>query len=320
MTQQEIQNFLKEHPGYLKWGKYKIANKLGCRVEDVKEAKRYLKGIADEISFPKDPSIENNKEVQMPKILLLDIETSPLLAYTFSTWKTDIHMDRLISDFLILSWSAKWFDSEEVFSMRLTPEEVKSENDTRIVKQLWNLLNECDIVIGHNQNSFDLPRMKSKFLVAGLPPTTFYHQIDTMLVAKKEFGFTYNKLDFLAQKLGLGAKIHTEFELWARCMRGEEAALQEMERYNRMDVILLEKIYLKLRPYIKCHPNVTLYSTNISMDRCTSCGSDKLTEDGFYYTSTGQFPVYRCGDCGGLVRGRKAIKRAVNVSNLSLGR
>ena len=38
----EIVDFLELHPGYQKWGKYKIANKLGCTPEEVAKAKELI--------------------------------------------------------------------------------------------------------------------------------------------------------------------------------------------------------------------------------------------------------------------------------------
>ena len=219
----------------------------------------------------------------------------------------------------MLSWAASWLGSGEVMSARLYGEEVLDECDFRIVKQLWNLLNEADIVVAHNGNAFDIPKIRARFALNGLPPTSFYQQIDTKIIAAKEFGFSSNKLDALAQNFGIGKKIHTEFELWARCMKGEDKALEEMETYNKHDVEILEEVYMKLRPYIKNHPNVTLYDDKVSHG-CPTCGSEHLVEEGFYYTSVGKFQVYRCEECEALSRSRKAIKRGVTTGNLSLGR
>lgn len=249
----------------------------------------------------------------------MDLETAPIKAFVWRLWKQDVYIDQIISDWFLLTFSAKWLGSNEVISGRLTGKEALEESDYRIVKDLWNLIDEADIVIAHNGNSFDIPKMKARFAINGLPPTSFYQQIDTKVIAAKEFGFTSNKLDFLAQTFGISKKIHTEFELWARCMKGEDKALEEMEIYNRHDVEILEEVYLKLRPYIKNHPNMGLYQDSNS-DVCPTCGGTHLKEYKFYYTSIGKFQVYKCEDCNALSRSRKAIKRSVTTGNLSLGR
>lgn len=331
---QEVTEFLKKNPSFLKRGKANIACRLGCTVEEVKEAKRliginpnnkeeyseYVVNVKKVITEGKTILEETLPEViQMPKILVLDIETAPVKAYVWRLWKQDVYIDQIISDWFMLTWSASWLGSGEVMSARLYGEEAIDECDFRIVKQLWNLLNEADIVIAHNGNSFDIPKIKARFAINGLPPTSFYQQIDTKVVAAKEFGFTSNKLDFLAESFGISKKLHTEFSLWARCLKGEDAALEEMEIYNRHDVEVLEEVYYKLRPYIKNHPNVTLYDDDAA-NRCPTCGGTHLIEHNFYYTSVGKFQVYRCDDCEALSRSRKCIKRTTTTSNLSLGR
>lgn len=336
----EIQAFLETHPGYLKRGCSNLAKKFGVTKEEIKQVKENL-GWKNNIKEKYQEFIaQRDKEVQveysehavdiegkygkisldtMPNILVLDIETSPVRAYVWRLWKQDIYIDQIISDWFMISWSAKWLNVKETYSDVLTKEEILNEDDERIIKKLWNLLNDADIVIAHNGDSFDIPKIRSRFAIHGLPPTTFYHQIDTKKVAAKEFGFSSNKLDALAKNFGLGSKIHTEFELWAKCMKGDEEALEEMRVYNVHDVEILEQVYLKIRPYIKNHPNVTLYSDS-NPNRCPSCGGNHLYKDDFYYTTVGKFQVYRCQDCGALSRDRKALKRSVNTANLSLGR
>ena len=219
----------------------------------------------------------------------------------------------------MLTWSAKFLGSDITYSEKLTGKEAVEEDDSRIVKKLWNLLNDADMVVAHNGDAFDLPKIRSRFAIHGLPPTTFYHQIDTKKIAAKEFGFASNKLDALAKSFGIGSKIHTEFELWSECMKGNDTALEEMRVYNVYDVEILEKVYLKLRPYIKNHPNVTFYSTSNAM-RCPSCGGKHLYKESFYHTHASVYQTYRCQDCGALSRDRKSIRKDIKNTNLSLAK
>lgn len=311
----KVQSFLLKHPGYMKRGCGNIANKLGCTYDEVKQAKRTLK--IDSVSL-KEEVVEEVDEVYLPNILIVDIETSPIAAYVWRLWKQNVYLDQIMSDWFCLAWAAKWLNHPETMSEVLTPEEVKEENDKRIMTKLWNVLNDADIVIAHNGNSFDIPKIRSRFLLNGLPPTTFYHQIDTKLVAAKEFGFSSNKLDALAKHFNLPLKMETDFKLWKSCMDGNEEALSYMEEYNRYDVQLLEKVYLILRPWIKNHPNVTLYDDKHG-NRCPSCGGKNLHKEDFFYTHVNKFPVYRCQSCGALSRDRKAVKREV-ITNVSLSK
>lgn len=245
--------------------------------------------------------------VVLPKVLVFDIETSPLKAFVFqkSVWKTNVTDDQVISEWFMLCWSAKWLFDGEIMSDRLTGKEAIKEDDKRIVKSLWELLDEADIVIAHNGDSFDIPNMNTRFVVQNFFPPSPYQTVDTKSVAKKQFGFTHNSLDALCKQFGLGEKKQTDFELWKNCVDGDDEALQYMQEYNIDDVKLLEELYLKLRPWIKGHPNLGLY-IDIDEPVCPNCGSRELQYIGkYHYTSVNKFPLVRC-ECGAFGRIRKS--------------
>ena len=148
--------------------------------------------------------------------------------------------------------------------------------------------------------------MNSRFIVHGLMPPSSYFTVDTLIVAKKLFGFSSNKLDALAGYFGIPHKLDTNFELWRGCLNGDQASLNYMLDYNRMDVLILEDVYLRLRPFIKGHPNI---ANLIDKDCCCNCGSEnyEVMPGKFYYTSVNKFQLYRCKDCGTVFRGRKNL-------------
>lgn len=243
----------------------------------------------------------------IPKILIFDIETAPIRAYIWKLWKTDVHLDQIINDWFCIAWSAKWLYSEYTMGNVLTPEEIKNEDDKRLMTTLWELINEADIVVSHNGNKFDIPRINARFIINGLTPTKPYFSIDTCQVAKKQFGFSSNKLDALATHFNIPHKLDTDFNLWKRCLEGDEEALDYMLKYNMKDVEILEEVYLKLRPWIKNHPNIGNLASKEAA--CANCGSTNLTliQDKYYYTSVGTYNIYRCNDCNAISRGRKNI-------------
>lgn len=258
----------------------------------------------------------NKSKHNLPKILILDIETSPTVAYIWKFWKENIGIDQVISNWFCLCWSAKWLFADNIMSDRLTGDEVKKEDDKRIIKKLWKILNEADIVIAHNGNQFDLPKINSRFLINGLPPVSSYKSIDTLQEARKNFGFSSNKLEALARQLGLEGKLHTGFELWKKCMEGDEEALEYMEIYNHRDVELLEEVYMKLRPFIKYHPNLNLYM-DTDKPCCATCGSTNIKKDSYYYTTANRYQVYRC-ECGALSRMRLSDMNKDERKNIML--
>lgn len=243
-----------------------------------------------------------------PKILSFDIETAPVKAYVWRIWKENIGINQIQSDWYILCWCAKWVGHKKVYSSALPdfPAHYKKspESDLKILKPLWDLIDEADIVVTHNGNRFDIPKTNSRFLVNGMPPPSPVRSVDTFQIAKQKFGFTSNKLDFIGQHLGCGKKIQTGgFELWTGCIDGDEKAWRKMVRYCAQDVRLLEKVYLKLRPWARTHPVYSLYCDDEEM-RCHRCGSANLSPNGHEYTQAGRYKRYRCEDCGAYPRGR----------------
>ena len=284
-------------------GAKKVSNRYDVSIEDVIEARKIYH--------------REKKKIKKANILIFDIETAPLKAYVWSRWKQNIYLDQTISEWFMICWSAKWLGSKEIFSECLTPNEIKNEKDDRIVKQLWALIDQADIVIAHNGKRFDVPKINSRFIMAGLPPTSSYIQIDTKEVAAKQFGFSSNKLDALAGYFNIEHKDDTDFELWINCMNGDQESLDYMESYNRKDVKILEQVYLKLRPWIKNQPNIGLYQENDEMV-CATCGSKHIEEDGsFYYTSANKYKIMRCNDCGATSRMRNTSYPKDKKKNLT---
>ena len=281
-----------------------------------KISKRYNVSVENVMAARKIIHAEKKKK-NKANILIFDIETAPLKAYVWRRWNQNIYLDQTISEWYMICWSAKWLGSKEVFSECLTPNEIKIESDDRIVKKLWTLIDQADIVIAHNGKRFDVPKINSRFIMAGLPPTSSYIQIDTKEVAAKQFGFSSNKLDALAGYFNIEHKDDTSFELWVNCMNGDQASLDYMEKYNRKDVTILEQVYLKLRPWIKNHPNIGLYQEDYNMV-CSTCGSKHIEEDGsFYYTSANKYKIMRCNDCGATSRMRNTSYPKDKKKNLT---
>ena len=238
-------------------------------------------------------------EVHKPRILLLDVETKPLTSFVWGLWENNVALNQIKEDWSILSWSAKWLGEDEVFYEDNRYSE-NLEDDKELLKGIWKLIDEADILVGHNIKSFDEKRLNARFIQNGFKPPSSYRQEDTMLIAKARFGFTSNKLEYLTGKLCGKKKLdHGKFpgfKMWSECMKGNIDAWKEMELYNRMDVISLEELYLVLKPWDKKghNPNVFSESEEIS---CT-CGSIEFYKNGFSHTNTGKFQRYTCKKCG----------------------
>jgi len=251
-----------------------------------------------------------------PKILLFDIETAPMRSFTWKIWQENIGPlnGQLQSDWFMLCWSAKWLFADGTLSDKLISTEVKEEDDKRICESLWKLLDEAQIVIGHNCKKFDIKKVNTRFLKHGMVPPSSYKVIDTLEHAKKAFAFTSNKLDYVGKFLDVGRKIDTGgFELWERCMNGDGQALIEMSAYCDVDVLVLENFYLKIRPYIQPHPNLGLLITE-DIQCCPSCTSTDLKWGGMYTTYTNSYKAFRCNHCGSIGRDRIPQKKHLNLA------
>lgn len=234
------------------------------------------------------------------KILLFDIETTPLLSYNWGTWEQNAI--KVQKDWHILCFAYKWLGEKKVHAVSLPDLSTYSRdksNDRELVRHLWRLFNEADIIIGHNGDRFDIKKANARFLFHGLTPPSQYRTIDTVKVARKYFAMNSNKLTEIGKFLGVGEKIAVGgVQLWFDCMAGDMKAWDKMVKYNKQDVMLLERVYLALRPWMKGHPNL-----NVVEDGCPSCGADTLQKRGFGYNQVGEYQRYQCTSCHSWCRG-----------------
>ena len=247
----------------------------------------------------------------LPKILVFDLENAPVSAYVWNTkvWNTYVGHDQIERDWYMISWSAKWLFDNEVMGDVLSSNEAIKGDDSRIIKSLWHLFDEADIIIAHNAHKFDVPMANTRFIMNGMKPASPYQIIDTLQVARKNFRFTHNKLEYIARLFGIGSKHKTDFQLWVDCMKGDQGALAIMSAYNDQDVLLLEEVYLKLRPWIKSHPNLNNFSED---GVCSYCGSKHIiAKEKPYRTSVNEYQTFQCEECGGYTRKAKNSLQAV---------
>lgn len=243
----------------------------------------------------------------MVKILVLDIETAPKVAYVWRFFKENISAKQVKEHGHMMSFAAKWLGGDEIFY-----EECRKDDDKLIVEKMCHLLDQADMIIAHNGERFDMKQIRARAVVNGIKPPSPVKVIDTLLIAKREFSFPSNSLEYLTNVMGCkvrkgGHKKFPGFELWLECLRGNEEAWSEMREYNIIDVLALEELYLKLRPYDTKHPNLAVYAENKEEPVCPKCGGTHVQWRGYAYTSVGKYHRYQCNDCGGWGRGRYSL-------------
>ena len=251
--------------------------------------------------------LEPKKISNRPKILIFDIETAPMEVYAWGLWKQNIGLNQIIKDITVLSWAAKWYD-EDVVMYEDVSDRKDVRDDKKILKSIWKLLDEADVVVTQNGRRFDQKKLFSRFIQSGMKPPSSFRHVDTLIIAKKHFGFTSNKLEFMTDKLCTKNKKlkhakYPGFALWKACLNGDKEAWAEMKEYNEMDVLSLEELYDKLIPW---DDSITygLYSEEYS---CT-CGSTSFRENGYYYTNASKYQRYECTSCGKEYRDKKNLK------------
>ena len=299
--------YLAEHT---KLNNAQIAKKVGCSKRTV----RRHAGPYDQRLMKFFGITPDQVKVDGAKILLFDIETSPIEAYIWSLRQHGWISDKMIKkDISILCWSAKWLFDDKVMSGTVSPDEAYNREDSSIMDELWTLLDEADIIVAHNGMSFDVRRMNARFALNKLTPPMPYRVVDTLRMIKRQFDLPAYNIDYVNRLFGIGTKKGNEegIEMWKKCvgaygMPEAEKALQQMTRYCENDVLILEELYVEIRAWIKGHPNMGLYQTGDGIEKCTNCGSRDLDWRGRYYTPAGRYRAFRCHACGAVGRSRSS--------------
>ncbi len=235
------------------------------------------------------------------KILLYDIESAPNVARTWGRWEQNV-LD-IEQDWYLLCFAYKWAHLKDTHTVGLPDFPLYKRdptNDREVVKALWKLFDEADVLIAHHGDSFDYKKSRTRFIIHKLPPHSPVKNIDTKKLAKRFFGFDSNKLDELARQLGLERKAQTGgYELWKGCMSGDEKAWKTMRAYNKQDVIVLEQVWRALSAWTDGQPNRNVYEDNPPLT-CPrpNCGGALQTR-GWSYTATGKKQRYCCTRCKG---------------------
>ena len=233
------------------------------------------------------------------RVLLIDIETAPGVAYIWSLWDKFIPIDRLIKPGYTLCWAAKWLGSSDIMFRS-----IYHDGKDVMLQELYDILSSADAVITFNGDKFDIPTINREFLEAGITPPSPAHSVDLYKTVKRRFRLMSNKLDFVCQTLGIGGKVkHKGMALWYECMSGVDKSWNKMRIYNRRDVVLLEKLYKYLLPWIQQHPNHALF-TDKDRPVCTNCGSHHVQSRGIQTTKTLEYKRYHCQNCGNWMRER----------------
>lgn len=228
--------------------------------------------------------------------LFFDIETSYNVVSTWRVgYKINISHDNIMKERAIICIAYKWSDENKVHSI-----EWNKGDDKQMLIDFIKVMNQADEICGQNSDRFDLKWIRTRCIFHGISMFPDYNSVDTLKLAKAGFMFNSNKLDYLSRFLGFGGKMNTGgFNIWQKIIMDNcSKSMKVMVKYCKKDVILLEKVYNKLNPYIKAKSHVGV-SEGKDKCSCPQCGSKKTMGRGITTMVSGTIKQrMQCASCG----------------------
>jgi len=260
-------------------------------------------------------------EPREPMVFVYDIECTGLLGYSYGMWETNIH--KVMEYPILLSFAYTWYDISRANDPTYKPKiicrtladtdtyEVNPKDDTLLIKELYALRNQADVLIGHNSKQFD-DKVSNMFFMKynNLNPPVPVQQLDTKIMAKQIGRFPSNSLNQLADFFGIGHKTETTHaDLWFDSITGGKdgrKAMKKMAVYNKQDVNLTIGVYQRLKPWYRTPVNFARIA-NLEL-ACPNCLKSNYHQEGTRPTKTGRYQRYQCNECFHWFSDRSAVR------------
>lgn len=243
-----------------------------------------------------DPSTSN------VRVLTIDIESKPLQVYAWGLWDQNISIAQIVESGGMICFAAKWMGDKNIIF-----KSVHHDGYEAMLQSAHDLLSEADVIVTYNGVRYDVKRLNNEFMLAGMAPPKPFKHIDLIRTNKNRFDLPSRKLDYLAQQSGVGKKNDTGgFQLWIDCLAGDGKAWDTMRKYNIQDVVVTEKAYLRLLPWITDAPHLGMFTGEGGS--CPYCGSTKVKRDGITHTNVQSYWLFECQNCGGWLRGTTTLQ------------
>ena len=246
------------------------------------------------------------------RTLGVDLETTGALGWTYDIFKGRMH--HIEFDPMIMCFSWGWYDRTKPMKkhrgkvhnemVKIKFEDIvlkgglKARNEEeRIVRIAWKLLDEADEVMAFNGDRFDDKVLIAAFMRFRMGMPSPYNTIDPFKMSKVG-RFVSHSLANLCRSLGIPGKAEiTHSSTWRGVIDGDRKSKKLMKIYNDLDVVRMFDVFEIVFAYAK-----TKLKTNMSAFRngafcCPYCGSYSLQSRGAQTYGTGTFRWYYCNDC-----------------------
>jgi uncharacterized protein YprB with RNaseH-like and TPR domain len=226
--------------------------------------------------------------------LFFDIETSPNVGLFWSCGhEVMVRPEAILKERQIICVAWKWADEKRVQSLDWG----RASDDRRLCEKFSEVIQQADEAIGHNGDRFDIRWLRTRSLYHRVPFPPEVISIDTLKSCRSLFYFNSNRLDYVAEYLGLGKKRDPGgFGAWKELtVSNPEKLRKKMVSYCKHDVVLLEAIFNELNPYLPAKSKA--WSRLVSA--CPECGSTETTICKTRTTAAGtERTQLQCNECG----------------------
>ena len=256
-------------------------------------------------------------------VLTLDIERLPGRArvqhrgltiegdfWDLNSWKHTIgyriHPDNVLEWPRTICAAWNWYSDDKVhFAAEWQP-----GGRAGLLKKTWEAFDRAHLVVGHNVRGFDGKKLRFDWAEARYAPHTPVKYIDTLTIARREFGAESNTLDSLCQRFGVVAKTDRYSVQMAKdAVAGDKAAQKQIRDYNCGDIAASVGLYDFVRPWDASHPHSNLPTVD-DRPTCPNCWGDQLEPNGYTLANLILYRLYRCA-CGANVKGSRHARAAV---------
>lgn len=249
--------------------------------------------------------------IKQRRVIALDIETFPLEVYVWGIRDQHIAVNQIKEDWSVASWAAKWFgDDPAKIVYKDTSQQKDVRDDRRILKPLWNLLNEAEIVISQNGKKFDSRRLNARLIMHGMKPPAPYKHLDTYEILSRVADLTSNKLEYYTAKLcphfkKLQHKNFPGMTLWTECLKKNPKAWAEMREYNIHDVLSTEDLLDTVKAWVPEYMPKIFAVTDTARE-CGTCGHvGQMIEGPERLAASYRYKQHRCPKCGSWQKGER---------------